>query len=78
MAKLQGYDYNIDHVMSPELLKLFYRRARAKYKVDLDVEYVTPLLVVGPKKSDGLVPRINDFIMEMESHLEGFKLAHRE
>ena len=35
-------------------------------------------MVAGPKKTDGLVPRIKDSIEELNSHLEGFKLAHRE
>ena len=78
MAKLQGYNYNMDCVMGPKLQRLFYRRARAKYKVYLDIEYVTPLLVAGPKKTDRLVSRFEDSIEELDSHSEGFKLAHQE
>ena len=78
MAKLQGYDDSIGCVMDPEFQRLFDRRARAKYGVDLEIEYVTPLIVASSKKALGLASRIDDSIEEMQSHLEDLELAHRE
>ena len=73
-----GYNDNTNHIVDPELQRLFYRRARAKYGVDLEIEYVTPLIVAGYMKALGLVSRIDDSIKEMQSHLEDLELAHRE
>ena len=53
MAKLQGYNYDIVRIMDSELQRLFYKRARAKYKVNLDIEYITPLLVADLERTDG-------------------------
>ena len=78
MAKLQGYDHDISCVVDPELQRLFYKRARAKYKVYLDIEYITPLFATGPENANSLVFRIDDSIEEVEPHLEDLKLAHRE
>ena len=39
--------------MDPELQRLFYKRSRAKYKVDLDIENITPLLVAGLELTGG-------------------------
>ena len=78
MAKLQGYDHNIDCIVDPELQDLFNKRAMAKYYVDVDLEYITSLLNVAPEKADNLASRINDSIMEMETNIETIKLAHRE
>ena len=64
--------------MDPEFQRLFYRRARAMYGVDLEIEYVTPLIVASSKKTLGLASRIDDSIEEMQSHLEDLELAHRE
>ena len=75
---LEGYDDNFNHVMDSELQWLFYRRARAMYGVDLEIEYVTPLIVASSKKALGLASRIDDSIEEMQSHLEDLELAHRE
>ena len=47
------------------------------HKVDVDIEYTTPLLATGPENADSLAFRIDDSIEEVESHMEDFKLAHR-
>ena len=52
MAKLQGYNYNMNCVMGHILQRFFYRRARAKYRLDLEIEYIIPLLVTGHKNAD--------------------------
>ena len=78
MAKQQGHDHDIDCIIDTELWRLFYKSVRAKYKVDLDIEYVTPLLMAGHERTDGLVSRIDDSMEEVESQMEDFKLAHRE
>ena len=69
MDKIQGYDDSIGCVMDPEFQRVFYRRARAKYGVDLEIEYVTPLIVAGSEKALALVSRIDDSIEEMQSCL---------
>ena len=74
MAKLQGHDCKMNHVMGPELQWLFYRRARAKYKEDLYVEYVTPVLGAGPRKTNSLVSRIDDSIKETGIIFGGFQV----
>ena len=43
MAKIQNYNHDTDHIVNLELQRLFYKRARAKYKLDLEIEYVIPL-----------------------------------
>ena len=78
LAKLQVSNYNINHVLDPELQKLFYKRAKAKFNVDLELEYIALLLNSGPENADSLVFRIKNSIKEMESHIEDFMLAHRE
>ena len=64
--------------MDPELHRLFSRRARAKYRVNLDKEDITPQILADSAKAEGLTSRINYSIKDIESHLEEFKLAHRE
>ena len=44
----------------------------------MELKYIKPILSVGPKKADRLSLRIDDSIIELESHMETFKLAHRE
>ena len=78
MEKIQGFSYHINCIVDPKLQELFYRRAQAKYILDMELEYITPLLSVGPDKTDSLALRIDNYIMELESHMETFKLAHRE
>ena len=77
MAKLEDSNYNINHVVDPELQELIYKRAKAKCNVDLELEYITPLLKVGPENADSLVFRIHNSIKEVESHTENFKLSQR-
>ena len=64
--------------MDLELQRLFCRRAWAKDKVDLGLEYVAPLLVASSKKTDGRVDRVEVSINVLEAHLEAFRLAHRK
>ena len=71
MDRSRDSKYNIGYVVDPELHRLFYKRARAKYRVDLELEYITPLLNAGPEHADSLS------IKEVESHMKDFKLAHR-
>ena len=65
MDKIQGFSFNINCIVDPELQELFYKRAKAKYNVDMELEYITPLLSVGPEKADSLSSRIDDSIMEV-------------
>ena len=72
---LRGYDHNINYVMNSKLQRLLYRRARVKYRLDLEIEYIIPLLAAGPKKADCLAFKINNSIKEVESHMKDFKLV---
>ena len=68
----------MNRVVDPGLKKLYYNRAKAKCKVDLELEYKTPLLNAGPKNADSLAFSIDNSIKEVESHMKNFKIAHRE
>ena len=63
--------------MDPELQRLFYKRVRAKYRLDLDLGHITPLLEVGQENAGSLVFRIDGYIKEVDTHVEDFKLTHR-
>ena len=77
MDRSQYSNYDIERVVDLDLQRLFYKRARAKYGVDLHFEYITPLLKAVPENADSLVFRIDSSIKEVESHMENFKLARR-
>ena len=59
--------------MDPELRYLFYRRAKAEYEVDIDIGNLVPLLLAGPEKTNSLVSRIDDAIIEIGVTLGGFQ-----
>ena len=78
MAKLQGYNHGINYLMDLELQELFYKRARAKYKVDLEIKCISPLLTANSEDADSLAFRVDNSIKEIESHMEYFNSAHTE
>ena len=77
MVKLQGNNCNknTNHVVDPELQRLFDKRAKSKDQVDVDIQFITPMLVAGLEDSAGLVDHA---IEAMETHMEDLKLAHRK
>ena len=44
MAEIQDSIYNINCDVDPELQNLIYKRAKAKRNVNLELEYMAPLL----------------------------------
>ena len=67
MAKLQDYNHTNFCVMDQDLERLFYKRFRARCRVDLEHEYVTHLLMSRPEKANSLEVRVNISIKEMDS-----------
>ena len=46
--------------MDPELKRLFYRRARAKYKLDVEIKYISPLLTSRPEDAVNLAAKVTN------------------
>ena len=78
MAKFQSPNYNINCVVDPVLRRLLNKKAKAKYKVDLEVEYINPLLAAGPEDANSLAIEVKYCIKEIESLMRDFNLVHRE
>ena len=59
--------------MIPETEKLIYKRAKARHDVDLELEYVTPLLKVSPEDAKDAASSVNNFMERVGSHTKIFK-----
>ena len=77
MTKLQDSALNKREV-DLGLRDLYMKREIAKQELILELEYVTPLFKVSPKEANNMALKVSNSIKEVESHLEDFKLAHRE
>ena len=73
MVKLQD-----SSVVDPEMEKLIYKRAKAKHNVDIELEYVTPLLKVSPEDDRDGASRGDNSFERVESLTKNFKAAHSE
>ena len=78
MAKFQSPNYNFNCVVDPELWRLLHKRTQAKFKVDIELEYVIPLLATDPENADRFAVKVENSIKEIEAYMKDFKLAHKE
>ena len=76
--KLKDPISNINYVVDPEQQNLIYERAKAKNEVDLELEYVTPLLKLDPKYANNVASRANNSIKNVKSNVKIFKAVHGE
>ena len=60
-----------------ELQDLTRKRANAKRDVDLELEFVAPLLKTNPDGANDVASRINDSMKKVESLVKVFKAAHK-
>ena len=62
-----------NHGLHRELQDLIRRRAIPKHEVDLELEYITPLLEACLEEANDVATRVNNSLKRVESHIKSFK-----
>ena len=78
MVGLRDSIYGTRCVVDSRLQGFVIKRAKARRDLDLELDYVRPMLEVSPEDAKEVAAKVDNSMTELETHVRTFKVVHDE